>query len=758
MQRAGVLLLALCACVKTESITCELGTENERTCPAHEACDDTHHLCVPDDAMSACADKDNDADCTAGGAPGFCREHVCIGVHCGDGIAVGGELCDGDDLRGKTCQDFPRFYDPAPLHCTDSCGLDFSACTGTCGDGVLDSAHELCDGAPPQLACTDFGFGAGYLACSSNCGPQFDDCKFFGWHTPYLAPNTVFDFAASSDSNVFEVGLGVTMQHYDGRFWADVDLSACMASSPTLAAVDTIANNDAWVGAKLASGVALAHVTPTACTSYPTTTLTDITDIDVVSPTDIWVTTGVTNASTYHFDGQTFTLRDPGVQTNVWAASSTDVYTWSSTIGASTLRHLTGGAFSAVTLPTTAPALRTIDVVWGTSSADVYVGGSDTSLNTLLFHNDGTGWQLVSTTNATGPIPGRVTSVGKANGRLFMGVAVGATSPANPHVWALDGTVWVDLGMPAPGGDPRMLISSTGQMVVSLSGSKAIERYDGAVVIDRTPSPGFKALHAIEKRADTAYAVSTVGDFYVWDGATFTKDTSQTGVSFKDVTVGPAGAVYMATDAGIKKRANNVISAVDSTANAISTRIWSNGATDMWVVTGNGFKLGHYTGAATAVCATCGPYTDAVYSIWGSATNDVWAVGDNGTIRHWDGSQWTLQPQLITREWQEVTGWAANDVIAMAKFSGVYAFDGTSWKTLGFPIPGFHLTTIWGTSGKDFFVGSPNGYLFHYDGAHWTPVAIPTLSGAVASMGDGDTIFFFDETQVVHELVRTKTW
>jgi hypothetical protein len=29
-----------------------------------------------------------------------------------------------------------------------------------------------------------------------------------------------------------------------------------------------------------------------------------------------------------------------------------------------------------------------------------------------------------------------------------------------------------------------------------------------------------------------------------------------------------------------------------------------------------------------------------LYAVWGSATNDVFAMGDSGTILHWDGMQW----------------------------------------------------------------------------------------------------------------------
>lgn len=751
MRGAVVLVVALWGCAKSSSVTCEEGTELERTCPSGQACDDVHHLCVPHDALTSCVGQANDSDCNAGGEPGFCRDEVCIGVHCGDGIAIGGELCDGTDFKGKTCQDF-RYYDETPLACTDTCSLDFAACTGTCGDGIVDPAHELCDGTLPALACTDFGFGAGLLGCSNNCGPKLDDCIFFGWHTPKLAPNTVTDIAGTSESNVYEVGIVTTMQHYDGKVWNDVDVSNCVPDTtlPTLQAVDTLADGDAWVGAKTSSGTALLHVVGTACTPYETSLVSDITDIAALSPTDIWLTTGVTNASTYHFDGTTFELRDSGTQTNVWAASTSDVYTWDTT----SLRRWTGSAFSNVTLPAS-PAIGRIDTVWGTSSSDVYLGGADTSNVILLLHFNGSDWQQVPTE----PITGRVTSVGKATGHLFIGVGVGPVLSPSPHVLASDGTAWIDLAMPAPGGAPHLISTPSGHLFVSMTTSKALERYDGAVVIDVQPSTPFEGAHAVAKLADLGFVVSQGGDFYVWNGADFTKDATFPGTNYKDLSIGPGGTLYLVSDAGIRKVVNGNMTNVDTSVIAQGSHIWAGGANDVWIVTGaNDLKLARYNGTDTTVCATCGPFTDAVTSIWGAATNDIWAVGDSGTMRHWDGTTWTLQPQLITRAWAEITGWAANDVVALASFNGAYAYDGTSWRSLDFPIPGFRLNTIWGTSGKDFFVGSANGYVFHYDGMYWTPVELGTLQGAVASMGKGDAAFFFDDSGVVHELVRTTPW
>ena len=59
---------------------------------------------------------------------------------CGDGMVTGNEGCDGQDLAGLTCGDFPRFgeYGGGALTCSASCELVLDACqscfTFPCGD------------------------------------------------------------------------------------------------------------------------------------------------------------------------------------------------------------------------------------------------------------------------------------------------------------------------------------------------------------------------------------------------------------------------------------------------------------------------------------------------------------------------------------------------------------------------------------------------------------------------------------------------
>lgn len=94
-------------------------------------------------------------------------------AQCGNAVIEGDEQCDGDALRGFTCQTLG--FSAGTMRCSPSCQLDTSSCTvanplmNFCGNGLLD-AGELCDGNKfGGLTCESYNFVGGQLLCSSDC-------------------------------------------------------------------------------------------------------------------------------------------------------------------------------------------------------------------------------------------------------------------------------------------------------------------------------------------------------------------------------------------------------------------------------------------------------------------------------------------------------------------------------------------------------------------------------------------------------------
>jgi Putative metal-binding motif/Prenyltransferase and squalene oxidase repeat len=105
---------------------------------------------------------------------------------CGDGVInQAGELCDGADLGGKTCVDIG--FLGGTLACQPDCTFDAAACVGTpfCGDGIINGPDEDCDRTDlGGRTCENLGLGGGTLVCASNCKLQTAGCATSGAASP----------------------------------------------------------------------------------------------------------------------------------------------------------------------------------------------------------------------------------------------------------------------------------------------------------------------------------------------------------------------------------------------------------------------------------------------------------------------------------------------------------------------------------------------------------------------------------------------
>lgn len=86
---------------------------------------------------------------------------------CGNNVAEGGEICDGTDLGGQTCDDLLGCIGGVLL-CNASCdAFDTTLCTGP---NLVREGSEECDGSDfGTTTCADFDCGGGVLSCNADC-------------------------------------------------------------------------------------------------------------------------------------------------------------------------------------------------------------------------------------------------------------------------------------------------------------------------------------------------------------------------------------------------------------------------------------------------------------------------------------------------------------------------------------------------------------------------------------------------------------
>ncbi|MFA6469025.1 MAG: hypothetical protein WCW35_09010 [Bacteroidota bacterium] len=150
-------------------------------------------------------------------------------------------------------------------------------------------------------------------------------------------------------------------------------------------------------------------------------------------------------------------------------------------------------------------------------------------------------------------------------------------------------------------------------------------------------------------------------------------------------------------------------------------------------------------------------------SIWGSDTNDVYAighnaVGGNASLYHFDGTQWSVIK--ITKaeggfidsyvSFREIDGSGKNDVWAVGRRGGYYGssidsslvihFDGSSWKEIQIDRGKHSLQGLKVLGLNDVYMSGTYGEIYHFDGTQFTKIVVDT-NLAIKLGGDKQRMF-----------------
>jgi hypothetical protein len=124
----------------------------------------------------------------------------------------------------------------------------------------------------------------------------------------------------------------------------------------------------------------------------------------------------------------------------------------------------------------------------------------------------------------------------------------------------------------------------------------------------------------------------------------------------------------------------------------------------------------------------------ALLAVGGTAADDVWAVGaDKGQgplVLHFDGAAWTEVPTGHRGSLWWVHAFSRTEAVFGGANANLLLWrDGVITRL---PTPGLGRHTVfgvWGESASDFYAvgsaGSRNGFIWHYDGAQFTELALP---------------------------------
>jgi len=399
----------------------------------------------------------------------------------------------------------------------------------------------------------------------------------------------------------------------------------------------------------------------------------------------------------------------------------------------------------------------------------------------IIEHWDGTRWSSVSAAQ-----PG--------NGRGFSLASVAAASASD--VWAVGGLWEVSSITPVlehwNGSQWSLVASPVGNTARGLTGVAAapggpvltVGQYEGAdgpaatlaeqetggtisVVTSASPGTVFNSLHGVATiSANDVWAVGSSANGTLaehWNGTAWTVSTT------------PNAAPYSDSLDAVAAASTNDVWAVGTAGSAASIQHWNGNqwavasasvpqysalsgvvalsATNAWAVgSSNGPLVEHWDGATWSAVATprgaSGSYLngETLLGVAAVSANDIWAVGANTSlncggqlpalIEHWNGSSWSVIPNLPNGILIGVTAVSARDVWAVGSGDNgalILHWDGNQWSPITPATPAAHTypvlrsvaahgtADVWAVGG-DYHAA----VVEHWDGHTWSNVPVST--------------------------------
>lgn len=176
--------------------------------------------------------------------------------------------------------------------------------------------------------------------------------------------------------------------------------------------------------------------------------------------------------------------------------------------------------------------------------------------------------------------------------------------------------------------------------------------------------------------------------------------------------------------------------------------VWGSSSNNVFAVGDSGTVL-HYDGNQWLTLDSGTSVT--LYNVWGNTADDVFAVGSNGTILHYDGTQWIAMNSNTSSTLIDIWGHSSSQVFAVGESGTILSYDGNQWTTMN-SNTSTSLWGIWGHSNTDVFAGGQNGTILHYDGNQWTSMNSNTVAWFNSIWGNtNDNLFAVgDDNAIVH--------
>ncbi|MBN1772503.1 MAG: hypothetical protein JXB32_14635, partial [Deltaproteobacteria bacterium] len=493
---------------------------------------------------------------------------------------------------------------------------------------------------------------------------------------------------ALAEDDVWTVGSNGVVLHYDGSTWTSHDVGV----SVHLYKVFAFAPDDVFVGGRTGfvghwNGSTWTRVSPTTADWFGL----DVDGLWGPEPNTLYV--AASGGAIYRWDRAEETweaMPTPTIMdlTGLWGGGPDDVWAVSGWLNGGVVLHYDGTAWaedvSAPRFDRSGPQM-----VWVDAAGDAWVPGRDGG----VMRRSGGLWRLMSGAatlsirDVWGTSPQEVFGLGTATspaGRRTTGIVELVDGAWDLPHW-LGGTVDVD----------GRSVWGTGDELFVVAGQETVRHFDGTTWA--TLPTGFVNLQLLGIWGIDRNTVFAVGGY------------SNPGGNALAFVGGPGGWVPLAPEPALPD---------------VDLRAVHGVGADDWLAVGDGGAAVRRRPGEHVMDVLSTGTTEVLRDVWMVSATEAFAVGDNGTILHWDGTDWTSMTApadpWVGLRLNAVWASAPDNVLVAGESGTLLRHDGSAWTLV--PVEVMEdLTGVWGSPANNVFVAADDGtgQILHRCGAAW---------------------------------------
>ncbi len=257
--------------------------------------------------------------------------------------------------------------------------------------------------------------------------------------------------------------------------------------------------------------------------------------------------------------------------------------------------------------------------------------------------------------------------------------------------------------------------TADGQLVAVGKGGR-IEEYgtDGWSEVHPFPRPRLSPVWGLS--SSDLFAVGDEGQMWHWDGERLAELLSPTPFSLQGMWGTSSSDIHVAGSHGIWHwDGNSWLQTWEPWRGGVAFGfdLWGSGPANIWAVGSDGVVL-HYQGQQWQ--RVTGLTENNLHSIWGSGPDDIY-VGGEETLLHFDGQEWATVPGFKMQRVTALWGSGPSDVWAVTD-RGMFHFNGEAWVFNQFRE---RIRGVWGTGPNNVFTLTDDR-LLQFDGTQWRSV------------------------------------